>query len=187
MKYTIKDAEYYQALHDNDIGYQTNNWLVDELGEILKFNPTSILELACGNGKFLDIVSKHVANVNGCDWAVSPKLLKVLRHNPNIKFHKQNLYESMPNCESDMVVSADFLEHIDPNKLVDVLTNIDRHSSKALHKIACYDDGHSHLTIISPDEWLALFNQVNPEYKILKTEVRPGPIKKEMVVIVKGM
>ncbi len=59
-----------------------------------------------------------------------------------MSFQRVDMYRDLPIGEPDLVVSADFLEHLAPETLPEILRRIDSLSSKAFHKIACYDDGH---------------------------------------------
>jgi predicted chitinase len=182
--YPLRDSQYYQNLHETDLGYQTNNWLLEDLEIILSFKANSLLELACGNGKFLELCSSYFETIYGCDWAISPNIKSILEKFPNVNFFQVDLYKDLLPCKVDLVVSADFLEHLAPEALPMVLQKIDSLSTKAYHKIACYDDGHSHLSILSPKEWLELFQTVNSQYQLEKVELR-NP-EQEVVVLSKG-
>jgi SAM-dependent methyltransferase len=172
--YSLKDASYYQNLHEQDLGYQTNNWLLEELEIILSFKSDSILELACGNGKFLELAAPFFKEVYGCDWAISPNIKGILEKYPNVNFFQVDLYLDLPFCTADLVVSADFLEHLTPKLLPMVLQRLDSFITKAYHKIACYDDGHSHLSILPPKKWLKLFQSINPKYCLERVDLRCG-------------
>ncbi len=185
-RHPVRDADYYQAFHDQDLNYQNNNWLVDELEPILDFHADSVLELACGNGRFLECAASHFSFVYGCDWAVSPRMAGVLAAHPNIVFARLDLYHELPPWQAELVVSADFLEHLDPEALPRVIRRIDPLSGKAFHKIACYDDGHSHLSLMPPSQWLDLFQFVNPSYRLERVEFRFGDPQREIAVFSKG-
>lgn len=181
----VRDAAYYQACHDSNVAYQDNNWLLDELDRIVAFGATSLLELACGNGRFLDRAAGHFAKVYGCDWAVSPRLERVLGEHPNVTFFRTDLYADLPPCDAELVVSADFLEHIAPEALSSVIARIDTLAPRAFHKIACYDDGHSHLSVFEPRIWLSLFHATNRDYRIERVENRHGDPHRQIAVFVK--
>jgi SAM-dependent methyltransferase len=182
----FRDAAYYQNLHDRNVNYQNNNWLLDELTNVQAFKTKTILELACGNGRFLEMAAPRFTWVYGCDWAVSPRIQEVMKKYPNVSFFRVDLYQSVPECRADLVVSADFLEHIAPTSLLDVIRRIDGLSEHQFHKIACYDDCSSHLSVLTPTQWLQTFRAVNPAYVLERTEKRLGMADKEIAVFSKG-
>ncbi len=184
--YPQRDAAYYQRLHEEQVGYQTNNWMLEELDQIRAFGGRSLLEIACGNGRFIECAAPFFERVTGCDWAVSPRIQEVMSRNPNVSFQRVDMYRELPVGQPDLVVSADFLEHLAPEALPEVLRRIDPLSAKAFHKVACYDDGHSHLSIMPPAKWLALFRGVDPSYRLERVELRLGDPAREIAVFTKG-
>jgi len=157
------DAAYYQALHEQSRGYRRNNWLADD-AELLGADARSIIELGCGNGRFLEQALGHFEVVCGCDWALSPVLMQTLTHHPNLRFLKLNLIEDTLPGGFDLACSGDFLEHLPTERLDAVLAKIDGCARSAYHKIACFDDGHAHLSILPAEEWLERFRRIDPAY-----------------------
>jgi SAM-dependent methyltransferase len=178
------DAGYYQALHETSPKYQTNNWLVEELPELRGVGAASILEVGCGNGLFLRHAAAHWADVTGMDWARSPVLDGVLREHPGVRFLQQDIAVFHPDRRWGLLASADFLEHLAPPALPDVIRRLHAAADVCYHKIACYDDGHSHLSVFSPQAWLRLFQQACPGagYRIVKTSIRKRRRKKVVVI-----
>lgn len=179
------DAAYYQALHDRSSRYQTNNWLLDDLPALLAVGAGSILEMGCGNGLFLRRAAEHWDDVTGVDWARSPVLDRVLRENPGIRFVQQDVAAFRPERRYGLLASADFLEHLPPASLPEVIRRLHAAADVCYHRIACYDDGHSHLSVFRPKSWLRRFEQACPRagYRIVGTSVRRGRRKKTVVVI----
>ncbi|HEX2081191.1 MAG TPA: class I SAM-dependent methyltransferase [Longimicrobium sp.] len=179
------DAGYYQALHDTSPRYQTNNWLIDDLPALLAVGAESILEVGCGNGLFLQRAAKHWKDVTGVDWARSPVLDRVLRENPGIRFVQQDVAAFRPERRYGLLASADFLEHLPPASLPEVIRRLHAAADVCYHRIACYDDGHSHLSVFRPKSWLRRFEAACPGagYRIVGTSVRKGRRKKTVVVI----
>jgi SAM-dependent methyltransferase len=159
------DAAYYQSLHEHSRGYQRNNWLADDAG-LLAADAASIIELGCGNGRFLEQALGHFDKVCGCDWALSPVLMQTLTRHPELRFLKLNLIEDALPGGFDLACSGDFLEHLPPERLDAVLAKIDGCAARAYHKIACFDDGHAHLSILPPEDWLARFRAIDPAYQL---------------------
>jgi SAM-dependent methyltransferase len=178
-----RDLEFYQKLHNEAPAYQNNNWLMDELESICSFGAKHLLELGCGNGRFLELAAPHFDHVYGCDWAKAPGIDNLKAD--NVTFLKTDLSQELPDVLADLIVSADVLEHMDPATLPTILLNIDTLSTMAFHKIACYDDGLCHMTVMKPTEWLKLFQSIDPMYRLERVEKRRGIAGKEVAVITK--
>lgn len=168
-------ADYYQKLHDENPAFQNNNWLLEDLALLQQQGGKSILELGCGNGMFLERAAAHWSRVAGLDWARSPVLDGVLARAINVEFVQADVLTWKPAEHFDIVASADFLEHLPPALLADALRQIHGFGRAQFHRIACYDDGHSHLSIYPPEHWLRLFSDVAPgEYRLLSCQPRKG-------------
>jgi SAM-dependent methyltransferase len=173
-------SAYYERLHAADNNYQTNNWLLSELEAILSIKPQSVLEVGCGNGRFLAEIKKNVPQAIGIDWARSPMLAKL------------GVAECFQPCDitknelprADLVCSADVLEHIAPDALMLTLERLDRAGAHQYHVIACYDDNHSHLSIMPPEHWLERFHRISSRYRLLETRVRFGRRNKRKPICV---
>jgi SAM-dependent methyltransferase len=177
------DAAYYQVLHEQSRGYQRNNWLADD-AELLAADARSIIELGCGNGRFLVQALGHFETVCGCDWALSPLLLRTLTRHPSLRFLKLNLIEDALPGGFDLACSGDLLEHLPTTCLDAVLPKLDGCAAMAYHKIACFDDGHAHLSILPPEEWLERFRRIDPGYVLRVDESRGAD--RRVAVITKG-
>ena len=170
--------EYYQKLHDKDSAFQQNNWLVPYLAVFTGAGVQTLREIGCGNGAFLDAASPHIPLVIGVDWARSP----LLPQKPGIEFQQADITKvDLP--EVDVNCSADVLEHLPFEALNDTLARLHRSATVNFHVIACYDDGHSHLSIFHPDEWLHMFRRLDQRYHIFDLTVRHGDVNKVVCVI----
>lgn len=172
--------EYYQQQHETNRGFSVNNWLVNDIPEILSRSPKIITELACGNGMFSKQIAPYCTKVYAVDWAKSP-ILEPLPS--NVEYRCVNIVEDpLPN--SDLCCSSDFLEHLPNSSLENTIKKIVGAAKSGYHKIACYDDGHSHLSILPPWEWLQLFvNYGGYDYRVKKVEFRRGDPTQAVVVI----
>lgn len=166
----VMTSDYYQAQHDRLEAYRTNNWLVPYVPAITATRPRSVLEIGCGNGKATRLLAAHVAQVHALDWARSPEI----DHLPaNVAFLEGDVCVlDLPSV--DCVASADVLEHFPPDALMPLIERLASCSRRGLHVIACYDDGHSHLSIGRPAHWLALFQAISPDYSLLDVIHRRG-------------
>lgn len=162
-------ADYYQQLHDHDAGYQENNWLVSERENFLaSARGGTLAEIGCGNGKFTKLAAAEVNRVLAFDWARSPSLLDLPE---NVTFVQGDVrQQAIPNV--DVLCSADVLEHFTPNDLSPLIAKFSAAAVKQYHVIACYDDSHSHLTVMPPGAWLALFWQHCPDAKLRRIDCR---------------
>jgi SAM-dependent methyltransferase len=172
------DASYYQNLHDTNQAFLVNNWLMAELAQLRKSakGTRSILELGCGNGRFLEAAASHWELVTGVDWAKSPYLENVLLAKNNVSFVQADISTLKLDQDYGLIVSADFLEHLPTHLLPGVIAESLRAGRFNFHKIACYDDGHSHLSILPPESWLALFHAhpAGRSMRITSEEARKG-------------
>jgi len=172
-------------LHEASDDYRRNNWLIEDLPALAAVGGRSLLEVGCGNGLFLGLAAEHWLEVVGLDWARSPMLDAVLREHANVRFVQQGIEEFEPDRHFDLVVSADFFEHLAPAVLPETIPKLDACGSAGYHRIACYDDGHSHLSIFEPRLWLEAFTRFAPDrgYRILECAQRGGVRRKTVVVI----
>lgn len=187
MKYLdAASANYYQRLHDENLAFQRNNWLVEEVTTLKGFGGKSVLELGCGNGLFLAEAALIWDKVVGVDWARSPVIDGVLRRFKNVRFEQVDVRNWAPNAVFDIVASADFFEHIAPQDLKNLIRAVVSFGRIQYHKIACYDDGHSHVSIFSPNEWLDVFAAAAPQenWRIAKEGFRKGLVDKKVICIV---
>lgn len=162
------DAVFYQRLHSEDHLYQFNNWLVDAIFEIAKTKSDTILELGAGNGLFMRSIAGHARSVIAVDWAKSPGMADLPA---NCRFIQADITaDDLP--KADLVCSADVLEHIPFEKLKPTIRRWLNLAPLQHHIIACYDDGHSHLTVMPPGFWLYVFKCCDPSFRLLTIEVR---------------
>src|SRR5262249_42380510 len=104
----------------------------------------------------------------GVDWARSP-ILDDMGIATNF-LRRDITRDDLPNA--DIVVSADVLEHIAPALLRSTIERLDRAGPAQYHVIACYDDGHSHLSVMEPRAWLDIFQSVSRRYRVVGTRPR---------------
>ncbi|MDK4737845.1 capsular polysaccharide export protein, LipB/KpsS family [Rhizobium sp. LEGMi198b] len=163
-------ANDYQRLHDTAKGYQENNWLVDHCDIINMASPRVVVEVGCGNGRFLHEIARRVETVIGLDWARSAQMGELPA---NVMFRTTNvLVDNLP--QGDVCCSADVLEHFEPRVLPQLLRKMHGSARINYHVIACYDDGHSHCAVLHPGQWLGLFKSIDPAYELAAVVTRPS-------------
>lgn len=162
--------QIYQDLHDHEKAYQTNNWLLPALQTISGSGAASVIEIGCGNCKFSAAIADSAAKVTAIDWAKAPGVASLP---PNAKFVQADIVnEALPTA--DLICSADVLEHIAFENVEALIKKLSLSAPLQYHTIACYDDGHSHLTVMHPSAWLAMFQMHIPDAKLINIECRRG-------------
>jgi cyclopropane fatty-acyl-phospholipid synthase-like methyltransferase len=138
--------------------YRRNNWLLDQLAILERLNPRTVVEIGCGNGHFLRAIAPCADNVIGIDWAESPELSNLP---DNVEFLRLDVVSArIPS--GDLICSADVLEHFAPRDVDLIVEKFVSAGRFQHHVIACYDDGHTHLSILPPAGWLAVFRKHCP-------------------------
>lgn len=150
-------SSFYDHQHE-DVQYRQNNWLLDQLDILKGIHPRTIVEVGCGNGRFLRAAAPYAEQVIGIDWAQSPELSNLPA---NVQIQRLDaVTAAIPS--GDLVCSADVLEHFAPRDVDVVVAKLVAAASYQHHVIACYDDGHTHLSILPPAAWLAIFRKHCP-------------------------
>ncbi len=152
----IHNPEYYTSLHFSDEGYRNNNWLVEDISELLSATSGTVLEIGAGNLACSKLLARNVKKVYAVDWAdITPEPPMP----ENLFFRRADVInDDLPNA--DLSCSADFFEHLPVETIDHVIEKVTRAAKLGWHKIACYDDGHSHLTVMSPLQWLEKFKKI---------------------------
>lgn len=131
-KQLIQDKEYQYPYHyipkleENNFS-QTQYWswgyrylggikvVLDNL-ENKKFK--SLIDLGCGDGRFLREVQKYYPECEICGIDYSEKAIKLAQAlNPGITFQSLNIIEEVINKKYDIATAIEVLEHIPPKDL----------------------------------------------------------------------
>lgn len=179
VKRDVLRQEYYEKMHTEEEGYKKNNWLVEYLPALSKLDAKHMVEIGCGNGNFLTRAASVFEQVTGCDWVRTDTLPL---EKPNVDFKQVDLTKGgVPHA--DIICSADVLEHIPVEIIPQVLSSVISSAPLQFHVIACYDDGHSHLSVFDPATWLALFRRSLPHAWIYDVAPRFGDSTRVICVI----
>lgn len=160
-------ASFYDQQHE-DADYRRNNWLLDQVETVTRIAPRTIVEIGCGNGRFLRAVAPYAAQVVGVDWAHSPELVDLP---DNVRVLRANVITGAVPA-GDVICSADVLEHFAPRDIDAVVSKLVGAGPFQHHVIACYDDGHTHLSILPPAAWLAIFHKYCPTAYLAAVDYR---------------
>jgi 2-polyprenyl-3-methyl-5-hydroxy-6-metoxy-1,4-benzoquinol methylase len=94
----------------------------EKLVEIIKSYPiNTVLDFGCGQGNMIVRLIELFPN------------LDIQGYDPGVE-----RYSTLPTTSIDLIYSADVLEHIEPNHLVDTLKNLWSIGQYQYHNIACY-------------------------------------------------
>lgn len=160
-------SAFYDRQHE-DADYRRNNWLLDQVATVKNIAPRTIVEIGCGNGRFLRAVAPYATQVIGVDWAHSPELVDLP---DNVNVLGVNVVTG-PIPAGDVICSADVLEHFAPRDIDAVVSKLVGAGRFQHHVIACYDDGHTHLSILPPAAWLAIFRKYCPTAYLAAVDYR---------------
>ena len=156
--------EYYRLQHKFSAPYQQNNWLLEHKERLLPFLGKSVLEVGCGNGKFLHSIAGEVDRAIGIDWAAPHSTEKTPK---NIEFKQADaLTFDFSKEQAELICSADVLEHFPSDVIPGLIKNMQAGAKYNFHVIACYDDGHSHVTVQPANWWLKQFRNISSDYRI---------------------
>lgn len=175
------NSSYYQGLHDFSKQFQSNNWLLEHI-DILKQVKGPILEIGCGNGEFITEAAKYSSHVTGLDWAKSPEL-GALPQNAEFIEGDATKFNFGAHNKYDLICSADVLEHFPVPSLKVLLDKVTEAAKHNFHVVACYDDGHSHITVHPPEWWLELFRSYDQNYRLQDRWFRVGKGTNECCII----
>jgi len=135
MKTTAEITEYYDnklPYFKYDIEYQNprHNRIKTSLSGIVK-RDSKVLELGCGIGVISKFMAQLGAHVTAVD--LSPKVIEYAKANmshKNIEYVNQDITDMMPATAYDVIVLADVFEHIQREKIYDLMDVIKNHSNE---------------------------------------------------------
>ena len=184
---TLSERDRYRDLHENNTHYQANNWLMDEWEFLTARLSGSLVEIGCGNGRFLLKAPEHFNPVTGVDWVCAPLVREALAKGAPVQFIEVDLTKDPLSLRADACVSADVLEHLAPETLGRVIRRMHDVAPRQFHKIACYGSDWMHPSVFTPEQWLGFFRRIDAGYSILKVENRRDREDQPVVTVVRGI
>lgn len=152
-------SQLYDALHANNFQYQLINQGVMTFHKWSKYLPpvpARILEFGCGNGFMCRVLAKMGYDVTGYDISGDYEHI-------GYEFTKEPVYHV---CEYDCIVSFDVFEHLNMEELRDILPPLFERTGMVIASIGCYAANRLlHETVLSPEEWLKLLNEIYPSFQ----------------------
>jgi SAM-dependent methyltransferase len=141
--------------------------IIDKIIEI--YNPKSVLDLGCGVGKSLDYFKSkniEIIGVEGSTLAISQAL------NPN-SIKKYNLNKELNlNLKFDLIWSFEFVEHIHPDYVENLLKTFSHHSSVIILSAAPPGQGgEGHFNEQLPSYWIEKFKNIGFIYNSENSDI----------------
>lgn len=145
----ITEREKYELIWSK-IDYSSRT---DKTVIIPHIEGNSVLDVGCGDNSFVKLLRTiHNKTAHGCDIASNA-----------VKYAKEHFTQADAGClpfmcqEFDTVTSCDFLEHIPPNEVDSVISELKRVGGKQVHVICTDDDnkyfGYKVHLSVRPIEW----------------------------------
>ena len=134
-----------------------NNWVGEALAEykhqifnlIKENNITTILDYGCGKAKF------HPILFNNRKLPGSPMGINITSYDPAVP-----QFSNKPTGQYELVLCIDVMEHVQEDKVEEVLKDIFSYGNKVFLTITCYpatqvltNGKNAHYTIKDPDWW----------------------------------
>jgi hypothetical protein len=167
----IEATKYHASNSDNWVGEALAEYKHQIFNLIKENNIKSILDYGCGKAKF------HSILFNNRKLPGSPMDINISKYDPAVaQFSKK------PTGTYDLVLCIDVMEHVQEDKVEEVLKDIFSYSNKVFLTITCYaamqtlpNGKNAHYTIKEPDWWKEKLKPYDGNYiTIFQTKVDRG-------------
>jgi len=127
----LYDERYFTVARKMQLNEERNKWFV----ELVKsFEPETILDVGCGPGMLVKSLREEGIKAFGLDFAPSLKNKQWLGHDFFVNADAQNI--PFPDNSFDLVFSSEFFEHLLPEQVDKVYSEMQRVGSIVVAKIA---------------------------------------------------
>ena len=162
MYESLKEAiKFHEINSENWIGEALAEYKYNIFDLIKKNNVKTILDYGCGKAKF------HPILFNNKKLPDSPMGINITKYDPAV-----SEYSNKPTGTYDLVLCIDVLEHVQEDKIEEVLEDLFNYGNKIFLTITCYpaiqiltNGKNAHYTIKEPDWWKEKLKRYNDNDK----------------------
>jgi len=148
-KFRIQENQYQFPYHhlpyldsnNNVVNHRALNWgfkyfcyLLRSKEIVEELKPKSILDIGCGEGRFLGLLNNQIVKKVGVDLASKPIMFARAFH-PEIDFHVENAADIKD--EFDVVTAIEVLEHIPDDEVTQFFNVISNVTKNKGHVLIC--------------------------------------------------
>jgi hypothetical protein len=164
MYESLLEATKFHAVNpEHWVGEALAEYKHDIFSIIKENNIKSILDYGCGKAKF------HPLLFNNIKLPGSPMDINITPYDPAVP-----QYSNKPNDKYDLVLCIDVMEHIQEDKVDEVLQDIFNYSNRVFLTITCYEatqvltnGKNAHYTIKEPDWWKEKLKPYDGSYVVI--------------------
>jgi len=159
----LEATKFHAANQDNWIGEALAEYKHQIFNLIKENNIKTILDYGCGKAKFHSILFNN-RKVPG-----SPMNISITSYDPAVA-----QFSNKPTGQYDLVLCIDVMEHVQEDKVDEVLKDIFTYSNKVFLTITCYaakqiltNGKNAHYTVKDPDWWKEKLKPYNGSYIVI--------------------
>lgn len=166
--YIVQSAELHQSASSvSEPAIQLNDrYTAADVARIVGSGARTLLEIECDDGAFLERMAPYFSSVTGAARVTPPDIIDVMSRETNVSFQPTDIRTGQPYGHFDMVVSLGFLQKLSAEERENVILKLDGMGENAYHRVhfdvSSEPDGNS----LDPDQWLSLFRNINPGYRL---------------------
>lgn len=181
-----EQVRYYRAVageyDSHALAFPGGKALADALDE---FRPTgSVLELACGPGRWTAQLLRHASEVTAVD--VSPEMLAIasarVGNDPRVRFVPADLFQWRPDRRYDVVFFGFWLSHVPPDRFAPFWSLV-ADCLRPDGRVFFVDDGYRTAEeLIEGEESVTVQRRLTDgtPYRIVKVPLRPDELERQL-------
>ena len=167
----LEATKFHAVNQDNWIGEALAEYKHQIFNLIKENNIKTILDYGCGKAKF------HSILFNNRKLSGSPMGINITSYDPAVP-----QFSNKPTGTYDLVLCIDVMEHVQEDKVEEVLKDIFTYSNKVFLTITCYpakqiltNGKNAHYTVKDPDWWKEKLKPYDGKYiAIFQTKSKRG-------------